>query len=147
LGANIEMTNFEIVQVPSVIPILLEACPGIEPIWAEHQTRPSIGEYIDIAVVAQYLADSYSSNNTHFMPTFFATVEDILVNGHPKQKEMIVIGLLETLQNVTSHRHSGYQVFERWLGPATLTQWKALEVLWQGKSSLMDVVRDEKKGR
>ena len=81
------------------------------------------------------------------MPTFFATVEDILVNGHPKKMEMIVIGLLETLQNVTSHRHSGYQVFERWLGSATLTQWKALEVLWQGKSSLMDVVRDEKKGR
>lgn len=143
-----EMADFKIVKVPSIIPDLLKICPGIDSRWQEHLEYwgdDERGEYNDASVIVHFVVDSYSKNRTHFFPRLFAKVEEYITTGHPKQKEIAVLGFLETLQTVGSNQEFGYKPFEQWLGQSSLLEWRRLEAVWEGKSSLMDVVRDEQK--
>jgi hypothetical protein len=136
------------VNIPSIVPDLLELCPGIEGRWRDHLAYwqgDERGEYIDISVVVHWLVDSYALARTDFFPALFQKVETILESGHPTQKGVIAVGLLEGLQTVASHRDFRERVFEKWLGPASLAAWKEIEAAWEGKTSLMDVVRDERR--
>ena len=140
--------NFEIVNIPSIIPDLLKLCPGIDPRWQAHLEfweGDERGEYNDISVIVHFVVDSFTEDNSLYFPDLFNKIEDIINTGHPKQKEIAILGFLETLQTVASNRPYGYKPFERWLGPLSLVEWHNIEKLWQGKSSLMDVIRSEKK--
>ena len=140
--------NFEIVNIPSIIPDLLKLCPGIDPRWQEHLEfweGDERGEYNDISVIVHFVVDSFTEDNSLFFPNLFNKIEDIINTGHPKQKEIAILGFLETLQTVASNSPYGYKPFERWLGPLSLIEWHNIEKLWQGKTSLMDVIRYEKK--
>jgi hypothetical protein len=140
--------DFEIVNIPSIIPDLLKLCPGIDPRWQEHLEfweDDERGEYNDISVIVHSVVDSFTEGNSHFFPGLFNKIEDIINSGHPQQKEIAILGFLETLQTVGSNRPYGYKPFERWLGPLSLIEWHNIEKLWQGKSNLMDVIRSEKK--
>ncbi len=142
------MTDFEIVNIPSIIPELLTLCPGIESRWDEHLEfwdGDERGEYNDISVIVHFVVDSYTENITQFFPMLFKKIEEIITKGHPKQKGIAITGFLETLQTVGSNRHYGYKPFEQWLRPASLSEWRGIEELWRDKSSLADVIRAERK--
>ena len=134
----------------AVVPLLLEACPSLLPAWEEHLAwwQPEIpGLFNDVSVFAHHVVDSYAAGRTSEFPAFFGAVEHLLSHGDHATRELIVIGLLEDLQNVASHRSFGYGVFLSWLGPASRAHWGALEAAWQGKTSLMDVLRAEARAR
>jgi len=59
-------------------------------------------------------------------------------------KEVVALGILETLQTLASNRKFGYKVFEKWLGSVSKTYWKKMEIIWRDKSSLADVIRSER---
>jgi hypothetical protein len=134
------------VNIPSIVPDLLSLCPGIEDRWRDHLgdwEGEERGDYIDISIIVHWLVDSYAIGNTDYFPALFQKAELLLESGHPSQQEVVVIGLFEDLQNVASHRDFGWKVFEKWLGPRSLAAWKEVESAWEGKTSLMDVIREE----
>jgi len=131
-----------------IIPRFLEICADFRKQWEEHLEywgKDERGMYNDIAEFAHFIVDSYKDGKTEKFPEVFKQIESYLVNGDEKVKEIISIGLLEDIQNIASHEEHGYEVFEKWLGPVSKKYWKEIEALWQGKSSLADVIRAEKR--
>ncbi len=129
---------------------LLEACPGIEPDWEEHLAwwgDEERGHYNDISVIAHYLVDCVKRVQTDFFPRVFQLVEQYITGGDEETRNLMVVGLLEGLQNVASWESFGYGVFEQWLEPQSRVAWRQLEKVWEGKSSLMDVIREERRTR
>ena len=127
-----------------VLETLLRACPAIKPAWQGHVAYwngEEAGKYNDIAVVARYLADLANQGDTDSLGQVFVVVERCLAAADDDARGLIIVGLLEGLQNITSWTESGYAVFEPLLGPRTLQAWRQLEALWQGKNSVADVFR------
>jgi hypothetical protein len=77
----------------------------------------------------------------------FDLMEHWLVNGNQNLGNLIAIGFLEDVQNVASWRAFGRDVFIPFLGPQCRQAWNEIERIWAGKTSLMDVLRDELKKR
>lgn len=132
-------------------------------IWQEHLDfwdGDERGRYNDISPFVHRLVEAYSNDiyyvrkkrseaaeNAAHRPfeRVFSLVEKSLTDGDADTREIAMVGFLEDIQNVASHKHFGAKAFEGWLGPATRVAWDQLNALWEGKSSLMDVIRAEKK--
>jgi hypothetical protein len=130
------------------ITLLLRACPGIDRQWQEHLDdwgNEERGDYNDISIVVHYLVDCYKQEQTDFFPELFNLVERCINEGDNQTRDLMIIGLLEGIQNVASWQSFGNGVFVQWLGPKSREAWKQLERLWNGKSSLMEVIREEKR--
>lgn len=130
-----------------MIPRFLEVCPSFAPRWEAHLAYwagDERGDFIDIAELAHFIVEAYEKKQTEPFVAIFAAAEEFLRSGHPKQKEVITIGLLEDLQTIASHRTFGADAFVRYLGPLSRSAWHEVARVWEGKSSLMDVVRAER---
>src|SRR5260370_91128 len=131
------------ITVSEVMPLLLDSCPGFRPTWEEHvawwngQER---GDYNDAAEFARYLVESYERGETIEFPGAFAMLEKILNEGDEDARGLATVGIIEGVQNIASHS-CGADVFVPWLGATSHTVWSQIERLWQGKRSLMDVIR------
>jgi hypothetical protein len=141
------MSAPEILDVPSVILQFLAVCPAFATPWQAHLTYwgdDQRGDYIDIAVVAHFVVESFEKKQIEPLPAIFGVAEEILRSGHPKQKEIITVGFIEDVQNIASHQPFGSDAFVQFLGPFSRQAWAEIARQWEGKSSLMDVVRSEK---
>jgi len=134
------------ITVSEVMPLLLGNCPGFRPTWEEHvawwkgQER---GDYNDAAEFARYLVESYERGETTEFPAAFTMLEKILNEGDEDARGLATVGIIEGIQTVASHS-CGAQVFIAWLGDTSRVAWAQIEKLWEGKHSLMDVIRAEK---
>jgi hypothetical protein len=68
-------------------------------------------------------------------------------DGNRNLRDLIAIGFLEDVQNAASWQTFGREAFIPFLGPQGRQAWNEIERIWAGKTSLMDVVRDESKKR
>lgn len=130
------------------MPLLLEACPGFGPAWQEHVSwwkGEEAGVYNDAAEFARYLVESYERGSTSEFPAAFATIEKILAEGNQEARDVAGIGVIEDLQTIGSNHSCGAEVFTLWLGPLSKVAWAEIEKMWEGKESLMDVLRSEKR--
>lgn len=126
---------------------LIALCPGISPSWSEHLEfwgDDERGHFNDISVVSQFVVDSYQAGRTEWFREVFDQVERLVSNTDEDIRGLAIVGLLENIQNSLSWTDEGYHVFEPWLGPKSLEAWRELEVLWEGKSSLLDLIREQK---
>ena len=133
-----------------VMPLLLEACPGFRVSWQEHLEwweGEEAGAYNDAAEFARYLVESYERGNTSEFESAFATIEKILTEGDQESRDIAGIGVIEDLQNIGSNHSCGADVFKSWLGPVSKIAWAEIEELWEGKNSLMDVLRSRRPAR
>lgn len=147
---NKKINTKKVVMETEIIPKFLEISPEFKKQWEEYIGRwgkEERGLYNDIGEFANFVVDLYKSRKTEKLSDIFRQVEFFLVNGNDKVKEIIRIGLLEDIQNIASHQKFSYQVFEKWLGPVSKKHWKEIEIVWEGKSSLADVIRAEKRSR
>jgi hypothetical protein len=128
-----------------IIPFLLERCPEFASAWKEHQNgiNADIGPYIDVASFVRFLVNSYEQGKLELMPQAFKAVEDMFIEGDKTVQELAALGILETLQCSASWKPFGKKAFIPFLGPKSLAAWNELEIIWRGKSSLMDVIRAE----
>ena len=134
-----------------VMPRLIAEFPGFRPRWEKHlevwQGEPA-GSYNDIAEFAHFVVqDLYPDGYTADLQRAFALMEHWLVNGNRNLRELIAIGFLEDVQNVASWRAFGKEAFVPFLGPQCRKAWDEIEKTWAGKTSLMEVVREEGKKR
>jgi hypothetical protein len=129
-----------------MISMLLEACPTAKPAWDEHLQNwegQEAGYYNDISVFAHHIVDSFKADKKSELEGFFSVLEKLLESGDEETKDLVSIGLLEDIQNIASWEKFGNRVFEPWLKPLTRRASDDIRAMWQGKSSLMDVVRAE----
>jgi hypothetical protein len=56
-----------------------------------------------------------------------------------------VIGFLEDLQNVASWQPFGKTAFVPFVRPQSRDAWNEIERVWAGKTSLAEVIREERK--
>lgn len=139
------------VKIEEVNDLFLKICPNIKDKWEEHlkwwegaEEDSGRGYYNDIAEFVHHTVDCYEQNDRATLTDIFSLVERLILEGTPDVKDLMIVGFLETLQNYASHRVYGYHVFEGYLGSESRKAWHQLEVLWEGKESLADVLRFEK---
>jgi hypothetical protein len=75
----------------------------------------------------------------------FDLMEQWLVSGNQKARDLVVIGFLEDFQNIASWQPFGRKVFVSFLRPQSRAAWNEIERVWAGKGSLFEVVREEGK--
>ena len=130
-----------------IIPLLLERCPEFAPVWEEYQRGPTASSaiYIDVAEFVHLLVNSYEQGKLELLPRAFKAVEDLFIEGDSTVREIAALGILESLQSAASWKPFGKKAFIPFLGPKSLAAWNEIEIIWRGKSSLMDVIRAENK--
>jgi len=131
-----------------VVPLLLTACPTAAPKWEEHLAwlnGEERGGFLDVAVFAQHIVDSYANGVTNECGPLFAAVEQIIETGDEDARGLAVTGVLEDIQTISIHHPFGPAAFEHWLGPKSRQAWLEIEALWQaGGASLAGVIRYER---
>ena len=130
-----------------VMPLLLEACPGFRSTWEAHLdywNGEEPGAFNDAAEFARYLVECYERSDTSEFSVAFATIERILNEGDQEARDVAAIGVIEDLQTIGSNHSCGSDVFIEWLGPTSRVAWAQIEKMWEGKRSLIDVIRAEK---
>jgi hypothetical protein len=128
------------------MPLLLAACPGFKLVWEKHLAYwdgVAPGAFIDAAEFARYIVESYERNDRSEFPVAFAVIERVLNEGDRQARDIAGIGILEDIQTIASHSCGG-NVFVEWLGPTSRVAWAQIAKTWEGKRSLMDVIRAER---
>ena len=139
---------------PSTSPIissLRQTFPSFSNRWKKHIAwwgGKSAGSYMDMAEFVYFVVeDLYEKGNLGETRRAFLYLEQLLTGANQNTRGLIGLGFFETLQNVASWRPGGNKVYEQFLGSTSKQIWAELQIMWQGKSSLMDVVRAERKAR
>jgi hypothetical protein len=132
-----------------VMPRLIAEFRGFRPRWEKHlefwEGKPA-GSYNDIAHFVHFVVqDLYPNGDTESLQRAFDLMEHWLVNGNQNLRDLITIGFLEDLQNVASWQAFGKEAFIPFLGPQCRQAWNEIERTWAGKTSLMEVLREENK--
>ncbi len=125
--------------------------PAFRPRWEEHlqywKGEPA-GRYLDIAEFVHFVVeDLYPNGKTDEIQRVFDLMEEFLIAGSQKAQELVVIGFLEGIQNIASWQPFPNEVFISFLRPKSREAWDELERVWAGKTSLMEVVKEELRGR
>ena len=93
--------------------------------------------------LASHAVDSFEAGHTEDVRPGFELAEQLIAAGSEEERHAAVVGFLETVQNVASHRKCGLAVFEQFLGQRSQSAWAELIYVWQGKMSLAEVVASE----
>jgi hypothetical protein len=130
-----------------VMPRLVAEFLGFRPRWEKHlafwKGEPA-GNYNDIAEFVNFVVqDLYPNQKSEDIERAFDLMEYWIENGNQNLRNLIAIGFLESLQNVTSWQTSGKEVFIPFLGPLCRQAWNEIERTWAGKTSLMEVFEAE----
>jgi hypothetical protein len=145
VNSDVGPLESRMITTSEAMPLLLAACPGFRTAWDEHLAYwngEEPGAFNDAAEFARYIVESYERNDTSEFPAAFAAIEKILNEGNQEARDIAEIGIIEDLQTIASHS-CGADVFVEWLGPTSRIAWAQIAKMWEGKSSLMDVIRAE----
>jgi hypothetical protein len=93
--------------------------------------------------LASHVVDLFEAGRAEDVRPAFEFAEQLIVAGPDGERHAAMVGFLETVQNVASHRKCGSAVFERFLGPSSQRAWIELNKVWLGKKSLAEVVASE----
>jgi hypothetical protein len=139
---------------PSTSPIvstLRQAFPDFSDRWKKHITwwhGSPAGSYMDMAEFVHFVVeDVYEKGNLDETHRIFQLLEKLLVEADQQTRDLIGYGFFETLQNFASWRPHGNKAYEQFFGPLSKQVWSELQAMWAGKSSLMDVIRAERKNK
>jgi hypothetical protein len=93
--------------------------------------------------LASHIVDVFETGRTEDTRAAFELAERLIVVGPDEDRHAAIVGFLETVQNVASHRECGSAAFEHFLGPMSQRAWAELTVVWKDKVSLAEVVASE----
>lgn len=96
-----------------------------------------------MAELASHVVDSFEAGHVEDTRAAFGLAEHLIAAGPDAEKHAAIVGFLETVQNVASHREFGPAAFEQLLGPMSQRAWAELNEVWRGKRSLAEVVASE----
>ena len=93
--------------------------------------------------LASHAVDLFEAGQAEDARPAFDLAEHFIAFGDEEESHAAVVGFLETVQNVASHRKCGAAAFEHFLGPKSQVAWGELITVWQGKMTLAEVVASE----
>jgi hypothetical protein len=136
-------------RINPTISVLREAFPRFSDRWEKHvalwRGEPA-GSYNDMAEFVRFVVeDLYEKGDVDETRRFFELMEKLLAGANEDTRGLIAFGFFENLQNCASWRPGGNKVYAQFFGPLSLQIWSELRAMWRGKSSLMDVIRAERK--
>jgi hypothetical protein len=115
------------VEAKDVMPSLLSTFPEFNREWQDYLNSDMYGPdepYNDIAQLATFLVDRIEIRETDGFDRLFRAVEELLQEATPSVRELITVGLLEGIQNVSLSRSVSLESWESWLGPLTSEAWR-----------------------
>lgn len=103
--------------------------------WSPSPTAKETGPYAILGELAQRMVASMQLDETAHFDNVFDTVESILGSAAPETRDLIIVGFLEDLQNISLNGALGLAAWTSWLGRNTREAWDTLEALWSGRLS------------
>jgi hypothetical protein len=96
--------------------------------------------------IAHALVANLDAGQTSYFSEFFAELERLLAAPTPEIRELLVVGLIEDVQNVSLNSGVALQRWQPWLGPVTRLGWDVIVGLWAGKVTGPELARYLKSG-
>jgi hypothetical protein len=125
---------------------ILDQITGAYPALATRLLSLPADEVSDTRLMAElacHVVDLLETAKPENVDPAFKLAENLLSVGSDEERDAAVLGFLETVQNVASHRECGAEAFHQFLGPASLSAWAHLKNVWRGKATLAEVVAAE----
>lgn len=120
-----------------IIPLLITVTPSFQSEWDNHRIK--YGEdlvYVALGDYAEKLLQLQQAKHQDELHSIAKVIEHILAEGTSEAREIITIGLLETLQNICANREIDPELFVEFLLPESLEQWNCLNDFWGKKIQL-----------
>ena len=97
------------------------------------ESRDQRLNYIDITEISRYIINKLKNEQTEYFTLFFNSVEEILKSCDAEIENLIVIGLFESIQNISTQEINYHTDFDKWLKPISKSKWDVLIDFWEGK--------------
>jgi hypothetical protein len=114
---------------------LVEVCPGFTEAWRVHleswKGKPA-GEYNDLGALADWVVKQIATGEMDCFPQLFREVEELLLGATEELRDLLVIGFLEDLQNVSVNNDVDPDVILSFLGRESRKGWFDLIKFWHG---------------
>lgn len=129
---------FTFQQIDIVFDALISIDPKLKISFSDYLANVYKGDnskrlsYIDIGEIARYINNNLKVGQTQFFQTFFETVEHILKNCDSYIEDLIVVGLFESIQNISGSEINYQSGFDNWLQPLSKLKWDNLIDSWEG---------------
>jgi hypothetical protein len=85
--------------------------------------------------LGSHVVDLFEAGRAEDVRPAFEFAEQLIVSGSDGERHVAMVGFLETVQSIASHRKCGSAAFERFLGPSSRRAWAELNNVWLGKKS------------
>lgn len=120
---------------------LIAVCPEFAPHWLQYldswEGNPS-GEYNDMSALADWVVNRMAVGALDCFARLFDEVESLLVGSTTDVRNVIVIGLLEDIQNMSRDLGIDPDIALRYLGPESRKEWffliRHLQQDWPGQA-------------
>jgi hypothetical protein len=96
-----------------------------------------------MADLASHVVNAFEAGHPEDAQPAFNLAEQLIAKGAEPDRRAAIVGFLETVQNVASHRQCGTSAFEIYLGPLSRKAWAELNEIWKDKATLAEVVAAE----
>jgi hypothetical protein len=117
-------------DTPRLISDLLAGCPAL----ADQVTVRPDEPYGTMTQLARALVDRMRSGDHECFLALFAKVEHDLA-ADESSRNLLIVGFLEDLQNLSLHAGVPLDHWRTWLGPEATAGWDALTKVWAGEIS------------
>lgn len=119
-----------------VVAQVLNAYPEFADSWTSFRESDRFAPeepYNYLGQLAAHLVAAMQAANTQGFDRLFGEVERLLAVATPAMRDLLIVGLLEDLQNLSMNRNVGLDLWEPWLGGYSHQAWDMLKALWAGE--------------
>jgi len=109
---------------------LVNSCKGIEDYWQQHLDfweDDERGDYNDIGVVVHFVIDGFIESQTDGFEKTFNLVENAVKCEVADVAELAIVGFIEGLLFVGSHKGINSNFLRQWMGQESFESLKELE--------------------
>lgn len=103
--------------------------------WSPSREAEATGPYTVLGELAHRLVAGMQVDQTAQFGGIFDAVERTLSSASPDSRDVIIVGFLEDLQNLSLNRNVALTAWSPFLGPHTREAWGRLEAYWSGELS------------
>lgn len=119
-----------------VVAQLLHAYPEFADDWARFRESDRFGPgepYNHLGHLADFLVGAMVAADTQGFDQLFSEVEKLLAVATPETRDLLIVGLLEDIQNLSMNRNVELDRWDPWLRVNTKQAWEMIRSLWAGQ--------------
>jgi hypothetical protein len=87
--------------------------------------------YIALGVVARHVLEWRLDSDE--AAAFFRRIESLIETGSPNVRNLVIVGFIETLQNIILNSGLTITPWEKYLGPRTVRGWRGVDAFWMAR--------------